>query len=404
MKHLAALAFLVLLAACSESREPAPQALHPIVQGEQIRFPAGHPQLAALTSVAAVPATSIVIELPARLVWNEERTQRVYPAFAGRVVGIDADVGQAVRRGQALARLASPDFGTAQAESAKAQADLHLTRIASRRVSELFEAGIVPRKDVDQAEADAARASAEAARATSRTRLYGAAGSGTVDQQLALRTGVSGIVVERNLNPGQELRPDQSGPGAPAAFVVTDPTSLWVQLDAREAEAATLRPGAPFDLVVPSLPGEIFRGHVVTAADAIDPASRTIKIRGVVPNPQRRLKAEMLGTARLEQAQTGGVVVPAEAIRLNGAQHSVFVQVQPGAFESRVVTVGHQGPRESIVRSGLAAGEQVVTRNVLLLTRQYRLALEDTRPGASAASTPSIRASSASAASARTAP
>jgi cobalt-zinc-cadmium efflux system membrane fusion protein len=78
------------------------------------------------------------------------------------------------------------------------------------------------------------------ARAQARTALYG--GSAQVNQQLGLSSGIAGVVVERNLNPGQELRPDQSGPGVPALFVVSDPSSLWVQIDAREIDTGVLRP------------------------------------------------------------------------------------------------------------------------------------------------------------------
>ena len=102
--------------------------------------------------------------------WNEERTQRIAPAFAGRVAAITADLGRPVKAGSVLARLYSPDFGAAQADAAKARADAELTQKALVRQRELLDAGIVARKDVEQAEADARRAAAELARAQSRGR------------------------------------------------------------------------------------------------------------------------------------------------------------------------------------------------------------------------------------------
>jgi cobalt-zinc-cadmium efflux system membrane fusion protein len=372
---LAALA-LAALAACSDRAAPAAEAEPPapIVQDNQIRFAPHHPQLKLLALSAAAPGKSVRAELPARLVWNEEHTQRIYPAFAGRVTGIRADLGDPVRPGTLLALLASPDFGIAQADTAKAQADVALARKNLQRQRELFEAGIVARKDLEQAEADAARAQAEVARAGARTAMYGA-GAG-VDQRLAVTAGIAGVVVERNLNPGQELRPDQSGPGVPPLFVLSDPTTLWVQIDARESEVATLRPGAVFKLSVAALPGQSFEGQVTAAADAIDPASRTIKVRGIVPNPERRLKAEMLATAQFERMLSSGVVVPASAVILRGTQHSVMVQVQPGVFEAREVRVGHVGPSEIVIARGLEVGELVVRENTLLLARELRQAQE----------------------------
>ena len=374
-----ALLALSLLAGCNDAAQPAPEAPAPILQGNQLRFAPGHPQLALLGIVSAAPGKAITVELPAKLVWNEERTQRIYPAFAGRVMAIKADVGQPVKSGTLLAQLASPDFGMAQADTAKAGAEARLSQKSLQRQRELFEAGIIARKDLDQAEFDAARTQAEIQRTTARTKLYGA-GSGNVNQQLALLAGINGVVVERNLNPGQEVRPDQSGPGTPALFVVTDPTSLWVQIDARESEIGTLKVGSHFELVIPSLGGQKFEGRVTAAADFIDPATRTIKVRGVVANPDRRLKAEMLATARIDRIIGNGVVVPSQAVSLLGSKHAVMVQVQPGVFESREVTLSYQGPRETVVSSGLEAGEQVVSENMLLLARTFRATQQEANP------------------------
>lgn len=387
-----ALCAAAVLQGCHKApTEPAaPEAAPPILQSGQLRFPPGHPQLALLAVTEARPARELVVDLPARLVWNEERTQRVYPAFAGRVSAIRADLGQSVKAGAPLALLASPDFGQAQADTAKARADQALAQQALARQRELFEAGVVARKDLEQAEAEAARARAEAARAAARTSLYG--GGGAVDQQLAITAGMGGVVVERNLNPGQEVRPDQSGPGTPALFVVTDPSSLWVQIDARESDLGSLRPGDAFALQVPAYPGETFTGRVTATADAIDPVTRTLKVRGLVPNADRRLKAEMLATARVSESRSAGFVVPAAALTLDGATHRVYVQRESGVFEPRTVVLGHEGPKNVEVVQGLSAGEKVVTQNVLLLARQFRLAQEASATGSEAKAQPAKEA------------
>ena len=367
---------LAVLAACTEAPAPAPEAPAPILQGSQLRFAPNHPQLALLGIATAAPGKAITVELPAKLVWNEERTQRIYPAFAGRVMAIKADVGQSVKSGTMLAQLASPDFGVAQADTAKAGAEARFSQKSLQRQRELFEVGIIARKDLDQAEFDAARTQAEIQRTQAKTKLYGA-GSGGVNQQLGLLTSINGTVVERNLNPGQEVRPDQSGPGVPALFVVTDPTSLWVQIDARESEIGTLKVGSSFELVIASLGGQKFEGRVTAAADYIDPTSRTIKVRGVVANPNRLLKAEMLATARIERQLGAGVVIPSQAVSLLWNKHTVMVQIQPGVFESREVTLSYQGPRDTAVASGLEVGEQVVSENMLLLLNEFRGAQND---------------------------
>jgi membrane fusion protein, heavy metal efflux system len=369
-----------LLTACSEAPSPGAEAAAPILQDHRLRYVAGHPQLRLLPLTSAEPARALQIELPARLVWNEERTQRIYPSFAGRVTALRADVGQRVVAGSPLAVLASPDFGQAQSETSRAETDERLASRNLQRQRELFEGGIIARKELELAEAELERARAEADRARARTRLYGS--SAGVDQQLLLRASLAGNVVERNLNPGQELRPDQAGPGTPPLFVISDPSTLWVQIDVRDHEIALVRPGQKFMLRVPVLAGQSFEGVVVASADFIDPQTRTIKVRARVANPKGLLKAEMLGTAGFERRFAGGVVIPASASLLQGAQHWVFVQTQPGEFERRPVDISFEGTREVVVSSGLVAGELVVSENALLLARQFRLARAEAPPAA----------------------
>jgi cobalt-zinc-cadmium efflux system membrane fusion protein len=204
--------------------------------------------------------------------------------------------------------------------------------------------------------------------------LYG--GTHAINQQLTLASEIRGTVVERNVNPGQEVRPALSGPGVPPLFVVSDPSQLWVQIDAREPDIVSLRPGATFELIVPSLPGKTFQGKVAAASDFLDPTTRTIKVRGVVANPERLLKAEMLGTARISRKWGEGVMVPATAVFLRGTSHWVFVQSSPGTFEPKEVKLGYEGAKESLVTSGLSAQDVVVSENGLLLAREFRIAEE----------------------------
>lgn len=371
---LVALVILAYTLNAPEAKIQAPIP-EPIVQGEQLRFPAGHPQLALLTVTEAKSADSVTIELPARLVWNEERTQRIYPAFAGRVLTLNADIGQTVTTGQVLATLASPEFGTAQADTAKAMADAQVAERALARHQILFEADVISRKELDATEADALRAKAELARAQARTRMYGSANN--VNQQLSLAATVRGVVVERNLSAGQEVRPDQGGSGNQALFVVSDPSVLWVQIDARESDVASLKPGTQISLTLPDLLGQTFDAKIAATGDFIDSNTRSIKVRAVINNAQRLLKAEMLGTARIERKLVAGVLVPASAVQLRGTQHWAYVQTEPGVFEPRHVKLGYEGLQDVLIVDGVNAGEQVVIENSLLLAREFRIAKEE---------------------------
>lgn len=367
--HWAACAALSLTAACGE-KPAAPATPKPQVTGSVITFPANSPQLAVLTVATVKDPAQGTLELTARLAWDENRTVRVYPPFNGRVVRIAAQPGDQVRAGQALASIASPDFGQAQADVGKAAADFALAEKSLARVKELFDNGVAPRKDLAQAEADHARARSELSRARARVGLYG--GGASVDQSLALKSPLGGIVVERNLNPGQELRTDQSG--APALFVVTDPGKLWVNIDAREEDLPALVKGGRFTVKSEHVPGEEFEAILNTVADFIDPQTRTIKARGSLDNSARKLKGEMLVTAQFAAAGVKAVTVPARAVVFTEGKHYAYVERGPGKFERVAVTAGVERKGALAVTAGLQAGQRIVTEGVLLLQQVFRAA------------------------------
>jgi cobalt-zinc-cadmium efflux system membrane fusion protein len=268
--------------------------------------------------------------------------------------------------------LASPEFGAAQADTAKAMADAQVADRALARHHTLFEADVISRKELDGTEAEALRARAELARAQARTRMYGSAQN--VNQQLGLAATVKGVVVERNLNPGQEVRSEAASPAGSALFVVTDPRELWLLIDAKAEDLPHLRTGVSLPLRVPSVADGSFSATVVGSSDAIDPVARVVKVKAKVANPERLLKAEMIGTVQVKRKLSGGVMVPSSAVFLRGTQHVVYVQNQAGVYQSRDVVLGQADSKTSHITDGLAPGDMVVKQNVLLLEREFNMA------------------------------
>src|SRR5262249_13760396 len=158
-----------------------------------------------------------------------------------------------------------------------------------------------------------------------------------------LRCPIAGVIVERTLTPGQEIRPDQMLANAPQLFsplfVVSDPRRLWIQIDATDGEAACLEPGAAFMFTSPALPGESFHGRIDRVAEAIDPGTHTLRARGTVENPLRRLKSEMYVQVLVPGHATAGVALPSRAVLLHGDRHFVFVEEAPGTYARHEVAL-----------------------------------------------------------------
>ncbi len=338
----------------------------PALQGESVVFPSQSPQIASLVSAPVKPRGDTIVAINGRLAWDEDRTVRVFSPFAGRVTSIKVDLGDVVKAGQPLAVVVSAELGQAQADARRAEQDLSLGSKNLARIQELHGAGVAAAKELQTAQAEFERARAEQLRSIERLKLYGA-NRDAIDQQLVIRAPLAGVVVDRTLNPGQELRPEQAPQGG--LVVISDPTRLWFVLDATERDVGLLKPGTEVTLRPASDGAEKVIGTVTYVADTVDPTTRTVRVRGRVANPDRTLKAEMFVVAKIHVSNGGGLIVPTRAVYLHGDTNYVFVDQGAGRFERRSVKIGPAVNGDQVVLDGLAAGEKVVVDGNLLLER-----------------------------------
>ena len=362
---------LVVVAAALAGCNPPPEHRSlqpPVMEGDALRFPADSPQLTLLHSQETVTERTETLRLPARVVWDETRTVRVIAPLSGRIVRLLAQPGDLVSATAPLALLVSPEFGQAQADARRAEADLALAEKNLARATDLHEHGVAPLKEVQQAQADKERAQAERERALARLKIYGA--SAQVDQEFPLRSPIAGVVVERNANPGQEVRADQAS-GGPALFVITDPTHVWVQIDAPESAVSALRQGETLKLSSPLLGDETLPARIQLVSDFFDPQTRTVRVRATADNRARKLKAEMYVTAELSVERGAFIRVPTTAVLLRGSTQYVFIDEGSGKFRRQEVRAEEAGFGTMRVRGGLAGNERVVTEGGLLLMQLF---------------------------------
>jgi membrane fusion protein, heavy metal efflux system len=348
------------------SKDPAPPGTEVTLTAAQIRH----------GGVAWQPVTmgtsSATVTVPGQLVPNEDRTARLGAPAAGRVVAVRLRPGDRVARGHVLVTLQSPEAGAAQSDLAKAQAELTsrraqaaYTKSARARAERLLTLRAIPRQDYERAVADdelaqssVTQAEAEVTRARSSAEQLGAMASAS--GEIALRSPLAGVVLARPAVPGTVVEA-----GAPLA-IVTDPTSLWLTVNAPEALAGALRTGTTLRFSVPAYPGETFAARVDAVGAGLDPGTRTLPVRASVDNQTGRLKPEMLATVTAAGGPSvAAAIVPDAAVQMLKGKTVVFiVRTEPNGgatFTRREVEVGSRVDGRAAILSGLAAGDVIVT-------------------------------------------
>lgn len=347
------------------SAEPRPRA-----PANHLVLPEDAGQLAflKLQTVAAgvLPASE---PMNARLVLAEDVTARIFPPLAGRVLTLQAAIGDSLKAGAPLAIIDAPDFGQAIADLRKAEADTTQKKKALSRAQMLFAGEALARRDLEAAEADASASVAEAERARLRVANLASNGARIEGQRLVLRAPLAGVVVDRQANPGTEVRPDSENP----LFIISDLRHLWLTIDLPEKAAALAHPGEAVNFTLDAYPGSDFSARVERVGAMVDPATRRISVRAAVDNADGRLKPEMFARATLSAPDAPRAVrLPVSALLTGGLAAHVFVQVGPREFERRRVSIARQDAEFAYLTgdSPVKAGEVVVVRGAMLLASE----------------------------------
>jgi len=317
----------------------------------------------------ATSTVASVATVPGQVVPNEDRTARLGATVQGRVIAVRVRPGDRVRAGLILVTLQSPAAGMAQSDLDKARAQASYARSARERAERLLALKAIPQQDYDRAIADDELASAELRRAKSVAEQIGAAASAT--GEIAIRSPLNGVVLARTAVPGAVIEA-----GAPLV-VVTDPSTLWLSIDAPENLASLFRVGAQLRFTVPAYPADTFSARIDAVGAGLDPSTRTLPIRGVIQNRGERLKPEMLASV---SAQGGGAIsapsVPEDAVQLLDGKSVVFVahpdSVGGAKFAPREVQLGSRSGGRIAITHGLAPSDLVVTRGALAVKAQIK--------------------------------
>jgi len=329
------------------------------------------------------------LETTGKVGFNEDRMTPVFAPYGGRVLEVLANKGDVVQPGQPLLVIESPDLVSTVHDLAEARADAEKAKIAvevsdkaAARGRNLHSLDALATKELQAAESELARAREDDRRATAavsvvRNKLFffGKNGDeirqleesvdGEFDQRVTIRAPLGGTIVDRKVGPGQYVKPDTPDP----LYLIDDLSSVWVNADIYETHLRDAHVGAPVTIAVAAYPERTFPARIAAINPTLDPATRTIRVRCAVPNPNGLLKPEMFANIRIGNTQKKKVAaVPSTAVLTQGADSFVLRQEAPAKFHRQQVKPGLESHGLTIIEDGLAENDRVVTTGALLLS------------------------------------
>ncbi len=304
------------------------------------------------------------LRLPGVVEPNAYRQVVVTPLVGGRVVRVTAQLGDRVRRGQALAEVYSPELAEARTKYTAATAMLDAHDRELQRTQKLVEIGAASRQELERIHAEHAAQTAEVESTRARLQLLGAASAEPAANKrdgatITVVAPIDGVVTERLANTGLNVDPTVK------LFSVVDLSNVWIVADVYEKDLGRVRLGAPATVTTAAFPGLSLGGRVSYIDPQLDTSTRTAKARVEVANARGELRLGMYTDVAIETGQgTAAISVPKAAIQNVADRQVVYVMVagQSTKFIERQVRLGSSSDDIVEVVSGLNVGDAVVSK------------------------------------------
>jgi membrane fusion protein, heavy metal efflux system len=363
----AALAALVCLAigGCSSSPAAETDTAAPIANVRLTKAQLAHIQLYTVVPVAYRQR----VEAPGTVDFDNDQATSVVSPFTGPVTRTFVALGEHVAKGQPLALVQSADYASAIGAYRKAVVTAANARKLAIADRDLAAHNGISQREAEQARTDAASADADRDAALQALIAMGV-DRGTVGKILAgraisgvIRAPVSGIVVDKQVTPGQLLQA-----GTTPTFTVANLSQVWILAQVAPGDLGAIGRGDPAQIDPGDGTGP-FHGTVENISASVDPDTRAVVTRIVAPNPGDLLKKQMYVDVSIESGRVStGLLVPVSAVlRDDENLPFVYVRLRDGSFARRHVTLGYRDSQNYDVTSGLASGDRIVANGAIFL-------------------------------------
>lgn len=354
------LVLCVLLAGCGEAKSDpaagAPPQLRVETAGDPNVFRTDHPDQFPLTAAAAHNATS-QLRVTGTVNPDISRTVPVISLATGRVVEIDARLGDTVTKGQLLLRVQSADIAGAFSDYQKAMADEQLSRTQLERSQLLYDRGAISLNDLQIAQDTEVKAKVDVTTTAEKLRVLGNPNLDQPSGIVEIRAPIAGVITDQQVTNAAGVQ----GLTSPNPFTISDLTYVWILCDVYENDLSDVHLGEKADVRLNAYPNQVFTGVISNVGPVLDPNIRTAKVRMEVRNPGLMRPGMFVKATFHGQRRETHAAVPATAVLHLHDRDWVYIPLNRNQFRRVEVGGGEMlpGNMQEIV-SGLAPGGQVI--------------------------------------------
>lgn len=295
--------------------------------------------------------------------FDQKKVDKVFPIVSGTVLDVKADLGAYVKKGQVLATLQSGDISDFLKDQNTAKANYDIAKRNAENVEQLYKTKFSSENDLVNARKQLEIASSELERSNQVLKLYGGAGPGK-QPVFTVKAPQDGYVVEKNVNPDMQIRPDNSDP----LFTISDLTDVWVLINIYESDIQSVKQGSQVSITTLAYPDKVFTGTISNLSQVIDNDSKVLQARVVLANPGGLLKPDMFCNIKLH-IEKPEKLLAVNPISVIFSQDSYFVikEVKEGEYKTVPVEILKNTSKYMYVKGALAHGDKVVTEGALML-------------------------------------
>ncbi len=353
---------ILFLASCGEKpkSDPAAEAPPPttiVRTGDVNTLKVDHPEQFPVVEAGKASGAG-TLSVTGTVTPDVSRSIPVVSLASGRVIEINAKLGDTVQKGQVLLRVQSADVSGAFAGYRSAVASEKLAAEQLDRAKLLFDKGALAQKDLEVAEDADARAKITVENAVDQIHVLGA-DLNHPTAVIDIAAPASGVITEQNIAASGGVKTLDNSPNL---FTISDLSNVWILCDVYENDLSSVHVGEGVDVRLNAYPDRVFTGHVASIGPILDPTTRTAKVRVEMTNPGV-MRIGMFVTAAFHGAQgKAQATVPATAVLHLHDRDWVYEPSGANTFR-RVEVVG--GPilpsKLQVIASGLAPGDKVIS-------------------------------------------